>query len=69
MEDCILNKELLGFLVKYFCDCDFAYSVQNSIPNFKDVMIQTNMAVVSGNAMAIPEYTEAYRIYCNKCFE
>ena len=69
MEDHTLNKELLDFWVKYFCDCDFAYSVQNSIPNFKDVIIQTNLSIVSGSAMAIPEYTEAYKIYCDKCFE
>jgi hypothetical protein len=63
MKGHILNKELLDFWIKYFCDCDFAYNIQNSIPNFEDVIAQTNVAVVSGNAMVIPEYAEAYKIY------
>ena len=69
MENYTINKEILNFWVKYFCDCDFAYNIQNSIPNFDDVITQTNAAVVSGNAMVIPEYAEAYKIYCDKCFE
>jgi len=69
MQSYNINKDLTNFWIKYFCDYDFAYSVQQSIPNFDKVIAQTNVAVMNGDAMPLPEYIKAYNVYCDKCFE